>query len=66
LVALFALAIFFVATSWRKWPDPLIDFGRELYVPWRLSHGALLYHDVSEQYGWPKRHETIFSATKLR
>jgi hypothetical protein len=50
-VALFALTIFFVATSWRKWPDPLIDFGRELYVPWRLSQGALLYRDVSEQYG---------------
>lgn len=51
LVALFALTVFFVATSWRKWPDPLIDIGRELYVPWRLAHGAVLYHDVSEQYG---------------
>jgi len=48
---LFALAVFFVSASWRKWPDPLIDFGRELYVPWRLSHGAVLFHDVSEQYG---------------
>jgi len=19
--------------SWRKWPDPLIDFGQQLYVP---------------------------------
>jgi hypothetical protein len=51
LAGLFALAVFFVAASWRKWPDPLIDFGRELYVPWRLSHGAVLFHDVSEQYG---------------
>lgn len=49
--ALLILGVFFLATSWRKWPDPLIDFGRELYVPWRLSQGALLYHDVSEQYG---------------
>jgi hypothetical protein len=39
------------ALSWRKWPDPLIDFGQQLYVPWRLSHGALLYHDVSYVYG---------------
>jgi hypothetical protein len=49
--ALLILGVFFLATSWRKWPDPLIDFGRELYVPWRLSQGAVLYHDVAEQYG---------------
>ena len=51
LAALAALAIAMVAASWRKWPDPLIDFGRELYVPWRLSHGALLYRDVEDIYG---------------
>lgn len=33
--------------SWRKWPDPLVDFGRELYVPWQLSQGAVLYRDVA-------------------
>jgi hypothetical protein len=38
--------------SWRKWPDPLIDFGQQLYVPWRLSRGAVLYHDVSYVYGY--------------
>ena len=32
--------------SWGKWPDPLIDFGRELYVPWMLSEGNLLYRDI--------------------
>jgi len=37
--------------GWRKWPDPLIDFGQQLYVPWRLSRGAVLYHDVSYVYG---------------
>jgi hypothetical protein len=48
------VGIFFViaaALSWRKWPDPLIDFGQQLYVPWRLSRGAVLYHDVSYVYG---------------
>lgn len=43
---LVCLTIFFVATSWRKWPDPLIDFGAELYVPWQLNHGALLFREV--------------------
>jgi hypothetical protein len=33
--------------TWRAWPDPLIDFGRELYVPWRLSGGDALFTDVA-------------------
>jgi hypothetical protein len=51
LAGLAGLAVFFLATSWRKWPDPLIDFGRELYLPWRLAHGAVLYRDVDDFYG---------------
>jgi hypothetical protein len=51
LAALAALTAFFLATSWRKWPEPLIDFGRELYLPWRISHGALLYRDADDFYG---------------
>jgi hypothetical protein len=51
LAALALLAVFYVATSWRRWTDPLIDFGRELYVPWRISNGALLYRDVDDFYG---------------
>src|ERR1700722_542950 len=50
-VSLIGLAIFLLATSWRKWPDPMIDFGRELYLPWRLAHGAVLYRDVDDFFG---------------
>jgi hypothetical protein len=32
--------------TWRKWPDVLIDFGRDLYLPWRISSGSVLYRDV--------------------
>ena len=32
--------------SWGAWPDATIDFGRELYVPWRLSQGDVLYGDI--------------------
>jgi hypothetical protein len=39
------------ACSWRKWPDPLIDFGRELYVPWQISSGRVLYQDILSPYG---------------
>jgi hypothetical protein len=32
--------------SWRRWPDVLIDFGMQLYLPWRISEGDVLYRDV--------------------
>ena len=37
--------------SWRTWPDPLIDFGQQLYVSWRLAEGDVLYRDVAYLYG---------------
>ncbi len=37
--------------SWRKWPDPLIDFGRELYVPWQITRGRVLYRDLASLFG---------------
>lgn len=51
LAGLALLASYFLAISWRRWPDPLIDFGRELYLPWRLSQGAVLYRDAEDFYG---------------
>jgi hypothetical protein len=33
--------------TWRTWPDPLVDFGRELYVPWRLAEGDALFTDIA-------------------
>jgi hypothetical protein len=33
--------------TWRKWPDVLLDFGRELYAAWQLSTGKILYTDVA-------------------
>jgi len=37
--------------SWRKWTDPIVDFGRELYVPWQLTRGKVLYRDVESLFG---------------
>jgi len=28
-------------------PDPIIDFGRELYVAWQLAEGRVLYADIA-------------------
>lgn len=36
-----------LAWTWRTWPDPLVDFGRELYVPWQITMGRLLYRDIA-------------------
>lgn len=46
--ALVVLATFAVLLwwTWGTWPDVLIDFGRELYVAWRVSEGDVLYRDV--------------------
>jgi hypothetical protein len=51
IASLVLLAWHFLSLSWRKWPDPQIDFGRELYIPWRLSLGDVLGRDVVPQYG---------------
>jgi len=33
--------------TWGTWPDVVVDFGRELYVPWRLVAGDVLYRDLA-------------------
>ena len=48
---LLLLAVILFCWSRGTWPDPLVDFGRELYVPWRLSLGEALYRDIAWQDG---------------
>jgi 4-amino-4-deoxy-L-arabinose transferase-like glycosyltransferase len=36
-----------LAWTWGTWPDVMVDFGGELYVPWRLAQGDVLYRDVA-------------------
>lgn len=46
--AVLALATAVLARwTWLTWPDVLVDFGRELYVAWRLAEGDRLYVDVA-------------------
>jgi hypothetical protein len=33
--------------SWGKWADVMVDFGREIYVPWQLVEGRVLYRDIA-------------------
>lgn len=32
--------------TWRTWPDVIVDFGREVYLAWRLAAGDTLYVDA--------------------
>jgi hypothetical protein len=50
--AAFALPLLFLgiailARNWAGWANPIIDFGRELYVPWQLTQGKVLYRDIA-------------------
>ncbi len=51
LLALATVTTYCVAISWRRWPDPLIDCGCELYRAWRIAQGDVLYRDMSCSYG---------------
>ena len=53
-VALVVIALFFIFMlyfSWLKWLHPIIDCGREAYVPWQISNGKMLYKDLAYFYG---------------
>src|SRR5271170_2403194 len=50
------VAVAFIAAtilSWRKWPDALVDFGMQLYLPWKISTGSVLYRDLKYLTGGP-------------
>jgi hypothetical protein len=32
--------------TWGRWADATVDFGRELYIPYRLTTGEVLYRDI--------------------
>jgi hypothetical protein len=51
LLVLAAMVAYFLGISWRKWPDPIVDSGPQLYAIWQVSDGARLYHDFIWNYG---------------
>lgn len=40
-----------LSVTWLRWMDPVIDFGRELYIPWRILAGEHPVHDFVHLYG---------------
>jgi hypothetical protein len=39
------------AWTWGTWPDPITDFGKELYIAWQIAKGKRLYIDVAYHLG---------------
>ncbi|MEA2338743.1 MAG: hypothetical protein QOE82_2750 [Thermoanaerobaculia bacterium] len=48
ILSITAAAAFF--QSYARWLDPIIDTGRDLYIPEQLARGAKLYRDIRYQY----------------
>jgi len=40
-----------LAKTWGTWCDVLVDFGVQLYVPWQLVAGTVLYRDIAHYTG---------------
>src|SRR5262245_28637055 len=51
-VLLILTGIIMTVWAWQTWADVTIDFGRELYVPWQLTEGKILYRDIA-YFGGP-------------
>ncbi len=52
LCILLGIGFFMLFVSWRRWPLIIFDFGREVYIPWKLSLGSVLYRDIYvDHYG---------------
>ena len=48
--ALLLTALVAFVQSYQRWLDPIIDTGRDLYIPEQLANGAKLYRDIRYQY----------------
>ena len=51
LLVIAAAGLVMLCWTWGTWPDVLIDFGSQLYIPWQLSSGKVLYTDIAYYNG---------------
>ncbi len=51
LLLIYLLMCALAAWSWRKGANAVADFGRELYTPWQLASGKVLYRDIASIFG---------------
>jgi len=46
-----AVFIALLVWTWQRLTDVLVDFGVQLYVPWQLARGKVLYRDIAHYTG---------------
>ncbi len=51
LIPVFLAGAGMIAWGWRRWADLLVDYGNQLYVPWRIAEGDVLYRDLFYVFG---------------
>lgn len=44
---LLGVGVVMLVWTWGAWLHPVIDFGRELYVPWQITEGKVLFRDLA-------------------
>jgi hypothetical protein len=50
IASVVAVAAIAFIQSYARWLDPIIDTGRDLYIPEQIARGAKLYRDIRYQY----------------
>jgi hypothetical protein len=50
IATVIAVAAIAFIQSYARWLDPIIDTGRDLYIPEQLARGAKLYRDIRYEY----------------
>ena len=49
--AILILGLAMATISWQKWADLIVDYGQQLYIPWQISEGKVLYRDMDYLFG---------------
>jgi len=49
--AILILGLAMATISWQKWADLIVDYGQQLYIPWQISKGKILYRDMDYLFG---------------
>ena len=49
--AILILGLSMATISWQKWAGLILDYGSQLYLPWQVSEGKVLYRDLDYLFG---------------
>jgi len=47
IIILMFIGFMMLSFSWGKWMDVWVDYGDDLFIQWKVLHGAVLYRDIA-------------------